>query len=221
MGIKTKAFGAAAALTIVVAGVIGASGIVSAQEPTPPANQPKQQRNHERRDNFLGQVATNLGVSLDQLRAAFKSASTQTVDQLLADGKLTQDQAAKLKAKIDSGDGFGIGRFLGKHAGAKDAKADRVAKIRDGLVDSAATALHMTPAELRTQLKSGKSVADVAATQNVDLGTLKAQITGDAKTKLDKLVAASTITQARADQALQKLTDKLDQALSKKHAAKA
>ena len=33
MGIRTKAFGAVAAVTIVVAGVIGATGIVSAQEP--------------------------------------------------------------------------------------------------------------------------------------------------------------------------------------------
>ena len=85
MGIRTKAFGAVAAVTIVVAGVIGATGIVSAQEPTPAANQPKQQRNHERRDNFLGRVATNLGISLDQLRTAFKAAETQTVDQLLAE----------------------------------------------------------------------------------------------------------------------------------------
>ena len=220
MGIRTKAFGAVAAVTIVVAGVIGATGIVSAQEPTPAANRPQQQRNHERRDNFLGRVATNLGISLDQLRTAFKTAETQTVDQLLADGKLTQDQADKLKAKIQSGDGFGIGRFLGKHEGAKDRRQDRIANIRNGLVESAATALHMTPADLKAQLKSGKSIAQVATAQSIDLSAVKTQITGDAKTKLDKLVADGKLTQARADQALQKLTDNLDAALGKVHTAK-
>lgn len=217
MGIKTKVFGAVAAATIVGAGIIGAAGVASAQEPTPTANQPKQERNHQLRDNFLGRVATNLGISLDQLRAGFKSAEIQTVDQMVADGTLTADQAAKLKDKINSGDGFGIGRFLkARH----DKRADRVEKVKQGLAASAATALRLTPAQLRDQLKTGKSIAEIATAQGVDLGTVKAQITADAKTKLDKLVAAGTITQAREDSALQKLVDGLDAALNKTHTAK-
>ena len=217
MDIKAKVIGAVAAVAIVGAGIAGAAGIASAQEPTPAANQPKQERNHQLRDNFLGRVASNLGISLDQLRAGFKSAGTQTVDQMVADGTLAADQATKLKANIDSGDGFGIGRFLRQR---HDKRADRVEKVKKGLAESAATALHLTPAQLRDQLKTGKSIADVATAQGVDLSAVKSQITSDAKTKLDKLVADGKLTQQREDQALQKLADGLDAALNKTHTPK-
>ena len=45
---------------------------------------PKREKRIERRDNFLGRVAANLGVTLDQLKQAFKSAATQALEAVRA-----------------------------------------------------------------------------------------------------------------------------------------
>ncbi len=213
MNIKTKLVTMAAAGSILVAGVVGATGYATAQTPGAIPDTAKQQQRTERRDNFLGRVAAHLGVTLDQLKQAYKSAETQAVDDALAAGKITQAQADKAKARIESGNGAGLGKLLA--GGHRRARA-RVERLRDGIITSAATALNMTPKELKAQLKSGKSIADVAG---ANLDAVKTQIAKDAKAKLDAAVAANKLTQAQADTALQKLTDSLDKILNKSRGA--
>lgn len=217
MNIKTKALGVAAAATIVAAGVIGATGYASAQEPTPGAAQTQATR-QERRDSFLNRVAGKLNVSIDQLKQAFRDAALDTVDEALANGKIDEAQAQKIKDRINSGQTLGIGRFMREHRGER-MRAERMAKVRRGLVESAANAIGVTGDELRTELKAGKSVADVAGEHNVSLDVVKARITSDAQAKLGELVASGKIKQERADQALQKLTDNLDTLLNKTRGA--
>lgn len=209
MNIKTRYLTLAAAGSILFAGVAGATGYASAQTPGATPDAAKHEQRVERRDNFLSRVAANLGVTLDQLKQAYKSAAIQTVDDALADGKITQEQADKAKAKIETGEIGGLRKFLG---GGHGRVRDRVERLRDGIVKSASTALNMTPDELKAQLKSGKSIADVAGS---NLGAVKTQITNDAKAKLDAAVAANKLTQEQADKAFQKLTDNLDKVLSK------
>ena len=64
--------------------------------------------------------------------------------------------------------------------------------------------------------KNGQSIAEVAASKNVSLATVKGQITADAKAKLDAAVQNEKITQSREDAALQKLAARLDDILNKK-----
>ncbi len=211
MNIKTRILTLAAAGAIVFAGVAGATGYASAQEPGTTPDQPKREKRIERRDNFLGRVAANLGVTLDQLKQAFKSAATQALDDAVANGDMTQEQADKIKAKIESGDGLGGARLPGGGQG-RHGKPERAEKLRNGILTSAATALNMSPEDLKAQLKSGKSIADVAGG---NLDAVKTQITNDAKAKLDAAVASGKLTQDKADAMLEKLTDNLDKILSK------
>jgi hypothetical protein len=200
---KLVILGSAAALVA----AIGAVGISAAQTPS---HTPSAGSNTGAKSDFVGKLAANLNVSVDQLTAASKSAAQSTVDDLVAEGKLTQDQATKIKDKIASSSGLGLRRFVASR------RASRLARVRAGIVNSAANAIGINVADLRAALKDGKSVADVAAQHNVSLDTVKAQITSDAKTKLDAAVQQNKITQARADQLLQQLTAKLDAALNKK-----
>ncbi len=157
-------------------------------------------------------------MTLEQLKQAFKSAAIQIVDDALANGDITQAQADKAKAKIESGDGLSLGRLLGPGQG-RHGKQGRVQKVRDGIVDSVATALNMSPDDVKAQLKSGKSIADLAGG---NLDAVKTQITSDAKAKLDAAVAANKMTQAQADKALKALADNLDKIVNKtpgKHGA--
>jgi len=64
---------------------------------------------------------------------------------------------------------------------------------------AAAKALDMSPSALVTQLRSGKSIADVAKAKGVDPQTVIDAIVADVKARLADRVKAGDITQAQAD----------------------
>ncbi|HEY8171840.1 MAG TPA: hypothetical protein VIH21_02035 [Dehalococcoidia bacterium] len=202
---------AMAAAAIIVSGA--AVGIVTGVRAQEGGDQPKPTR-QERREAFVGRVAGHLGVTSDQLTDAVKQARLDGVDAALANGRINEDQAAKLRERIESGKGFG-------GLGHRGERYERRMKVRHALVESAAGALNMSADDLRAELKSGKSVADVAAEKNVPLDDVKSGITADAKAKLDAAVANQRLTQERADALLAKLTDNLDELLNKKRATPA
>ena len=68
---------------------------------------------------FLAKVAEKLGVSEDKLNTAVQEAQSDMIDEAVAEGRLTQDQAAQMKEGIAQGDllfPFG-GRGGGSYAG--------------------------------------------------------------------------------------------------------
>lgn len=164
-------------------------------------------------DAFLGDVAGRLGVDVSKLKDALKGAAVDQVNQAVKDGKLTQAQADAVIARINSGDvgpGLGLGRGFGPGMGFGFDKGH----MGFGGVDmmaTAATYLGITEAQLQTQLRSGKSLADVAtatsgktvagledaivaaATKAVNANTnltadQKAQIIANLKTMVDAMV---------------------------------
>lgn len=202
--------------TALIAGTafVSASG-ASAQEPTPTA-QPGD--SHVRLDNFLQKLADNLNITLDELKAKIQATELQIVDDLASDGTISADQAQQLKDKVNAGGGVGLGRLLadarGKH---RDARAGAyLARLRTGVLTSAAAAIGVDAADLTAELKDGKSIADVAAEHNVSLDTVKAQIIADATAALAQAVQSGKIDQPRSDAILEKLNAGLDAALSKK-----
>ena len=213
MRVPTKLAAGFAAVTILAAGAFTTASTAAAQEPTPApgAHQPGQKQ--QRRENFLNHIAENLGVTLAQLKAAIKDAELQVIDDLVQQGTLTPEQGQAARDKINSGKVSGIGKILGAR---RPGVAARLAEIRAGIVRSAAAAIGIAPKDLVKELRSGKSIADVAGEHGVSLDTVKSKITSDAKAKLDKAVANGKIDQAKADKMLQKLTDRLDDILNKK-----
>src|SRR5207244_7157774 len=115
------------------------------------------------------------------------------VDAAVAAGTITRAQGDELKSRIESGDfplffggggpGFHHGGFFG------------------GL-DAAATYLGLTNAELRTQLESGKTLAQVAQDKGKSVDGLIQALVDDAKTHLDAAVTAGRLTQAQEDSIL-------------------
>jgi hypothetical protein len=121
-----------------------------------------------------------------------------TLAPLVADGTITQAQADKVVAALQAakparGDGDG-GRH-GRGPGMKGA----------GL-DTAATAIGITPDELRTALESGQSVADVAKSKNVEVQKVIDALVAERKTGLDQAVKDARLTQAEADERLAQAT---------------
>ena len=211
MKLVTKLVATAAVVLVLGGSAIGGIGHASAQEP----GTPQAQRQGRPKLDVLGKLAANLNISLDQLKSAIKATELQIVDELLADGTITQEQADKITEKINSSEGLGLGKLLGRrqHEGQQGQERFRKAARRE-IIQSAAGAIGIEPKDLVAELKDGKSIADVAAEHSVALDDVKAQITADATARLAELVAAGKLTQERADAMLQKLADNLDRILN-------
>ncbi len=178
----------AAALAAVIIGVAAVEAAPS------PSASPTASKNYAQ--VFVDKLAGILHLTPAQTQDALKQAQLQTVDQMLKDGKITQQQADAMKARINAGQGlgFGFGRhegFKGNHALMKDLKTAEL--------NAAASALHMSTADLQSALRSGKSLADLESQQKVSDSALRAAMKDAAKGVLDKAVKAGTITQAQAD----------------------
>lgn len=152
------------------------------------------------RQAFLNDAAGRLGTSSAKLEGALKAAAIDRVDAALAAGRITKDEAQQLRDAINSGKlplGAGLGsRHDGMHAGH--------------FLDAAATYLGLTEAELRTQLESGKSLADVAKSQGESVDGLKQAILAGAQTKLDQAVKDGRLTSTQRDQMLADLKSRID-----------
>ncbi len=151
--------------------------------------------------------AGELGVSVDKLVPAAKAATLAAIDAAVKNGDLPSDVGDRIKAQVNAANGDGcrlLGGFLHGVAG-HGIRAD----ARHDLVGAAATALHMTPANLVKAIRAGDSLKKIAADQKVSYDTVTKAITDAAKADLDALVSAGRLTQARADALLSRLTDAL------------
>lgn len=144
----------------------------------------------EESDAVVADAAKQLGVEPERLSAALRKALENRIDEAVANGVVTAEQAAMLKEKLERG--LPLFGALHKHA------HEGMRHLRLGL-DTAAAYLGVTRAELRASLREGKSLADVAKERGKSVeGLTKALV--DAGTKrLDEAVADGRITKAQRD----------------------
>jgi len=188
MNVKAIAVSGLAVL-VIAGGALFVAGRANAQEGDPGSG----------RTGLLERVAGKLGIDVDTLKGAFKDARLDAVDEALSDGRITEEQAAKARQRIEEGKRPGL---RARHRVAMAA--------RTSIVESSAGAMGMTADELRDELRAGKSIADVATERNVSIDDVKARITSDAQAKLAGLVEEGRIDQARADSAMERLNAHLD-----------
>jgi hypothetical protein len=81
--------------------------------------------------------------------------------------------------------------------------------------EAVATALGVTVEELKTELSSGKSIADVAKAKNVDIAKVISAMTAQMKTHLAEEVASGKHTQAEADAKLAEFTARATEMVNK------
>ena len=166
-------------------------------------------RSDNEQQALLNDAAKRLDVTPAQLEAALRGAFDARIDAAVAAGKITKEQADAMKQRSKDGGlpllgghghgGFGDGGHQGGPGGHHGA----------GLA-TAATYLGLTDAQLRSELESGKSLADVAKARGKSVTGLKAKLKADLETKLDAAVKAGHITRAQADEMLSRMTERLD-----------
>ena len=154
-------------------------------------------RTELRSGKSLAQVATAEGKSVDGLKAALVAAIKTKVDAAKAAGKLDAARAARLLDRAP--------RLVERMVNAKPrARAQRARAARGGLLKAAATYLGVTNAQLVTELRAGKSLAQVATAKSKSVDGLKQALLAALKQKVDAAVAAGRLDAARAQKLLER-----------------
>lgn len=154
---------------------------------------------------FLERVATVLGVDSTKLTDAIKQVSTEDVNQMLSDGKITQTQANEMKQHIQDGEFRGLGGPM---------MHERNENLRFEFMDSLATYIGMTRDEIKTELDKGTKLADLITSKAKTVEEVKSYLTSEATTFVDKQLSDSKITQDEADKFKTNLSTMLDDILS-------
>lgn len=152
----------------------------------------------------LAQIASAQGKSVEGLEDVIVSDAKANLDEAVANGKLTAAEEETMLAELRSKVGDIVNATGGP--GGPSVRVD----IGPGFGDAAATYLGLTPDELRAQVESGKTLAQVAAAQGKSVAGLEAAILAGARQELDQAVAAGKLTAAQEQKMLDDLESHVD-----------
>ncbi|HEX6819792.1 MAG TPA: hypothetical protein VF120_15555 [Ktedonobacterales bacterium] len=151
----------------------------------------------------LGDLKTDgFNVSVAQLEGANYDAITAVLNKMVADKKITQAQETQIAqqlALLQSNPCQNLSQ-LGKGAAPSASQQQALMGARSAILDATAKALHLSSANLQSDLTAGQTVAQVAAGQNVPIATVNQAYLGAVGDQLKTAVANGMITQAQADQ---------------------
>jgi hypothetical protein len=157
--------------------------------------------------NFLGRVAEKLGVSEEQLKTAVQDVELEMIDEALAEGRITEEQAAKMRERVENGELRFPGR-PGHHPGR--------CLVAHNLVEETARILGIEGREVIAALEDGKSLAEIAQEHGMSVDEYKTALTSAVEAKLAQAVENGRITQERADEMLAKFNENLDRIINHK-----
>ncbi len=180
-------------------------------------------------DAFWNALAKQLGITVDQLKTKTVAAEKDVIEQMVTDGKITRAQADQMEQNLNTNQPFGFG-FRGFPGVGGRGPRGRFpqGQVPNGQgkpfgmgpwfdlnntteVEAIAKVLNMQSADMVSQLRSGKTLADLAKTQNVDEAKVKQAIIDTRKAEVQREVTDGLLTQAQADQITTNLTpDKID-----------
>jgi hypothetical protein len=142
------------------------------------------------REAFLDDVAAQLGVTTGELEQAFRQAALERVDAAVAAGRLTVSQADRLRERIQSGK-----PPLRPHPVGRPG-------LLLGALHEAAGYLNLAPLQIMRDIRSGKSLAQIAEEHGKTADGLEQALLGAVRSHLQQAVQAGRFTQAEADQLL-------------------
>jgi hypothetical protein len=159
---------------------------------------------------FLDTFAAELGVSLEDLLPAGKTAAIAAIEAAVEAGDLDEDRADAMTERIEEleqagcGMGFRLGFARGKAIGEVHGL------LRIDLLEAVADALGMESAELIDRLADDVSIEDVAEAEGADYEAVKAAVLEAVRADLDAAVAEG-LNQERADSILERIATWLDE----------
>jgi hypothetical protein len=163
---------------------------------------------------FLDDVAKRLNVTRDKLDEAIKGAASDRIDAAVAAGKLTKEQGDAAKKRLESASGLpllGLGAGRGPHPGGPGGPGRLGFGFGPGMsLSAAAKFLGLSDADLRTQLRDGKSLADIAKAKGKTTAELKAAMKTAITSELDQAVTDKKLTAEQRTKILAGIDARLD-----------
>jgi hypothetical protein len=143
---------------------------------------------------FREAIADILGITVEKYDAAVQQAREQVVGEALEEGWLTEDQAERMQERMDPGFGMrGMGKgFIVPRRGFMGCGGD-------SLIGMIAEELDMSMQDLFAELQDGKSLAEVASENGVDVQAIADAYLAQLEENLTQAVADGKITQNQAD----------------------
>lgn len=181
-----------AGITVVAAALVGGGAAIAADRLTP----------EEASNAVVADAAKQLGIEASELDAALKKALSNRVDAAVAAGDLTEAQGEELKERIAEG-GLplvGVGPGVGHHRLSHH--------VFD--LDAAAEYLGITEEALRTSLREGTSLAEIAQEKGKSVDGLEDALVASAKADLEQAVENGHVTEAQKTEILADLPDRID-----------
>ncbi|GIM29144.1 hypothetical protein CPJCM30710_18100 [Clostridium polyendosporum] len=132
-------------------------------------------------------MASQKGITADQLRSMIVDAQSQKIDQMVTNGKLAQDKAntmkTNLKTKIQKWNGS---LKQGKHA------TNPIYLVLE-------SKLGFTKTQIEDAAKSGKTAFDLASQKGITADQLRSMIIDAQSQKIDQMVTNGKLTQDKAN----------------------
>jgi len=197
---------------VVVLGTAAMAAVAVAQEGTDGVRD----RLADLGQEFREAVAGILGISVEEYDVAVGQAREQVLDKAVEEGDLTQEQADRIRERADGGLGAGMmGRgMMGRGMMGRGMMGEMMDDSEDSLIAVAADKLGMTVDELKTQLKDGKTVADLAKEKGVDLQTIVDAFMAARQETLNQAVTDGKMTQEQADKMLENMREMIEDHLN-------
>jgi hypothetical protein len=150
--------------------------------------------------DFLTHFSTDLNTSQSALNAAFQKAIGETLADQVKSGKLTQAQGDKIKQRL-------AGRVPCAITGALRPPGGKLAAFRPALLSASASALGITEADLKADLKKGMSLSQIAAAQKpaVTEAAFRTRLIAKLTPVLDAAVTNKTLTKTQEQAIIKRL----------------
>jgi len=160
----------------------------------------------------LAQIATSKGIDVNTLIQQIENAFNTNIDQKVAEGKLTSDQATKMKEN-----------FVNKATAMvnKTYKASQhKTRGSNGVIQQIQTILWVDAATLKQDLASGKTIAQIAQDKGIATNDLVSQIQTALEANIDKAVTDNKISSESATKMKNNLTNRIQNIVNRQHLKK-
>jgi polyhydroxyalkanoate synthesis regulator phasin len=179
---KTKLVAGVAGVVALSVGV-GAAGAVAAARALDA---------REQSQAVIDDAADQLGVEPSELADALKEALKNRVDEAVESGRLTEEQGAELKERIDSRETPLISPGFGRHGGFGHGPG------HFGKLEAAATYLGLTEEQVQERLADGDTLAEIARAEGKTVDGLVDALVAGARERIDQAVEDGRLTEEQA-----------------------
>lgn len=150
------------------------------------------------KQDFIAKFAANLGVDQAKVTEAMEATKKQMLDEAVAKGYMTREQADKMAAR--KGGEFGFGGFHGQkpHSDKDGGKFNSMGKDMEKI-------LGITPEQLKEELKSGKNWQQIVTDHGLTVEQFHQKMLENKKEALAKAVADGKLTQDQYDKMIKRM----------------